>query len=64
MMEILDHSTLHDRAGEISKSQLKFKAGSFESISKIIDSKKMIELTNECTKIRNEQKEKKHARSN
>jgi len=43
----------------LDKSSIKFKAGSFKSISKIIDSKKAKDYANECTRIRDEQKEKK-----
>jgi len=49
---------------KLSKSQIKFKAGSFKSISKIIDSKKAKYYADECTRIRDEQKEKKHVRTN
>jgi len=57
MTEILDHSTIHNKAGEISKSSIKFKAGSFDSIVKIINAKETIKTANECTQIRNKVKQ-------
>ena len=49
---------------KLSKSQIKFKAGSFKSISKTIDSKKTIKLAEDCTRIKLEEKEKSNARTN
>lgn len=49
---------------KLSKSQIKFKAGTFESISKIINSKKFKNIASDCTRIRDEQKEKSNVRTN
>ncbi len=58
MTEILDDSSLHLRAGKVlDKSSINFKAGSFESISKTIDSLKARYYSSECTRIRDEVKD-------